>query len=125
MQARMTTAICALAAAMAATMAGSPAATAAEVRVGTEKVGAVAVSYGPAALAGEAGARDLLTRLEAAARTACGGDPRNHSAWRTTPDLVREAFRACRRDAVARAVAEVGSSRLAALHAGGRDGRAR
>lgn len=113
-------------AALAAAMLAAPAAVGGETKANQVKVGAVQVAVSRDALASEAGARELLAQLNAAARRACGGDARRHSSWKTTPDLARRAFDDCRREAVTRAVAELGSAKLAALHAGGaRDGLAR
>lgn len=100
-------------------------AAAEEVKVGGQRIRAVAVSYERSALTGEAAAHDLLARLNDAAFKACGGDPRQHSLYRSTPDLVKAVFRKCQNDAVARAVAEVGSSELAQLHAAGMVGAGR
>lgn len=122
MTARMTTGLALTTAILAA---GLPAA-AGEAKAPGLKVGAVTVSYDHRDLASEAGARAMLARLERAAYDACGGDPRRHSAWKTAPDLTRRVYQQCREDAVARAVTELGSAKLAAVHAGGvRDGVAR
>lgn len=100
-------------------------AAAEEVKVAGQRIHSVAVSYERSALTGEAAAHDLLDRLNDAAFKACGGDPRHHSFYRSTPDLVKAVFRECQNDAVARAVAEVGSPQLARLHAAGNVGERR
>jgi UrcA family protein len=101
-------------------------ATAGEVKVTGRKVGAEVVNYDARELASEAGAREVLMRLQRAAYDACGGDPRRNSAWKTSPDLTRRVYRQCRDEALARAVAELGSAKVASLHAGGdREGAAR
>lgn len=122
MDIRMITAGAAFAAAM---LAGGPG-VAGETKANQVKVGSARVAVDHEALSTEAGARDLLARMDAAARKACGGDARRHSSWKSTPDLARRAFETCRQEAVARAVAELGSPRLAAAHAAGpREGLAR
>ena len=81
-------------------------------------MGQSSVAYDPESLATEAGSRALLAKLERAAYEACGGDPRNHAAWKNTPKLTVRAYRACQERAVAQAVTQVGSPALAAVHAG-------
>ncbi len=72
---------------------------------------AVAVSYGDLNIDTERGARILLERIQAAARGVCpAADGRNLSAWATSRHCIREA--------VARAVRQVGSPLLAALYSG-------
>jgi UrcA family protein len=115
-----------LAAAAALAMTSLPATgVAEEIRIGQDRIRSIVVSYDAATLGSEAGARDLLGRLETAAHGACGGDPRRHSSYAYTPDLTREVFRKCRDEAVARAVAEIGAPRLVALHADPRTAESR
>lgn len=75
-----------------------------------EAVPAVAVSYGDLNVASERGARILLERIRLAAGAVCPqvSDPR---------DLSHVAMRnRCVREAIARAVEQVGSPRLAAVY---------
>lgn len=75
----------------------------------SDPVPSVRVKYADLDLGARAGASVLLSRIEAAARTACGGAP-------DIRQLDRVArFEACRRSAVARAVAAVDSPLLTAL----------
>ena len=74
-----------------------------------DAVPSVTVKYGDLNVGSRAGAQVLLQRIEAAASTACGGAP-------DTRQLDRWAlFEACRRSAVARAVAAVDSPMLTAM----------
>jgi UrcA family protein len=74
----------------------------------SDGVRTVAVHYGDLNLQSDAGNAALFGRLRQAAERVCGtDDSRNLS--------VRNAVRECKRDAVARAVEQVGSVRLAAL----------
>jgi UrcA family protein len=93
-------------------------AAAGQVKVTDRKVGSVTVSYEPRELASEAGAREVLRRLERAAYDACGGDPRRNPSWRTSADLTRRAYTQCREAAVARAVADLRSPKVKAVYAG-------
>jgi UrcA family protein len=76
----------------------------------------VTVKYADLNIGSRADAQVLLKRIEAAANTACGGAPdiRRLDQW--------TSFRACRRSAVARAVAAVESPMLTALAHGGAPG---
>jgi UrcA family protein len=69
----------------------------------------VSVKYRDLNIGSPAGARVLLKRIEAAATTACGGAPdiRELDRW--------ASVEACRRSAVARAVAAVDSPMLTAM----------
>ena len=79
----------------------------------SDTVPSVAVKYGDLDLGSPAGARVLFRRIEAAAKTACGGAP----DIRQLDQLAR--FEACRRSAVARAVVAVDSPMLTAMaHSG-------
>jgi UrcA family protein len=83
--------------------------SAAPVRAQTsDTVPSVTVRYGDLDIGSPAGARVLLTRIQAAADTACGRAPdiRRLDRW--------AYFEACRRSAVTRAVAQVGSPMLTA-----------
>jgi UrcA family protein len=75
----------------------------------SDTVPSVAVKYGDLDAGSPAGAQVLLKRIGAAANTACGGAPdiRDLDRW--------AAFEACRRSAVARAVAAVDSPMLTAI----------
>lgn len=71
---------------------------------------AVPVYYSPAALKTDAGARAVYAQLDRAARQACG-QPSGLALQQ------RRANQECREQAVARAVEQIGSSMLAAVHA--------
>jgi UrcA family protein len=68
------------------------------------------VEYSPASLASESGVRQLYGRLVMAAERVCGEPP--------VGKFVNEATRACRKQAVADAVAQVHNLRLAEISAG-------
>jgi UrcA family protein len=69
------------------------------------------VSFADLDLSGEAGARALLGRIHAAARTVCEPEP-------AAVDLTMQTqYRNCLHDAVARAVSDVGNVRVADLYA--------
>jgi UrcA family protein len=95
---------CLLAGALGVAQAGSPEATAAAT------VPTVVVSYGDLNLSTTEGNATLLQRITTAARRVCPlEDSRN---------LARAAYtNSCRADAVARAVHDINSPQLAALHA--------
>ena len=76
-------------------------------------VPSVSVKYGDLNIGSRAGAQVLLRRIEAAANTACGGEP----DIRQLKQLA--IFEACRRSAVAKAVVAVDSPMLTALARGG------
>ena len=82
----------------------------------SDAVPSVLVKYGDLDTRSPAGAQVLLRRIEAAAKTACGGEPdvRQLSRW--------AGFEACRRSAVARAVVAIGSPMLMAVAHGGATG---
>jgi UrcA family protein len=87
-----------------AATAGGPASTA------TVEVARVAVSYGDLDLDTEHGAATLQRRIAAAARQVCGApSPRELRLYQKAQE--------CTTAAIARAVEEVGSPRLAKLHA--------
>jgi UrcA family protein len=69
----------------------------------------VSVKYGDVNIGSPSGAQVLLKRIEAAANTACGGVP----DIRQLRQLA--SFEACRKSAVARAVAAVHSPMLTAM----------
>ena len=83
----------------------------AEARQDSRKfVGSVRVSYADLDLAQPADAEVLLGRIKHAAYRACGGDPRRHMSYTLIPARVEAAYKECREDAVARAMATVESS---------------
>jgi UrcA family protein len=73
------------------------------------ETGAVTVRYSPAALTSETGARNVYAQIRSAARQVCG-----QPGSRALQD--QRATRECRRQAVAKAVAAIGSPTLAAVH---------
>jgi UrcA family protein len=79
----------------------------------SDTVPSVSVKYPDLDIGSPAGARVLLERIEAAAKTVCGGAPdiRELDRW--------ASFEACRRSAVARAVVAVDSPVLTAMAHGG------
>ena|SRR5579885_573204 len=103
---RLTTALCLAAA---ATMTGAAPAVAQI----SDAVLSVSVKYRDLNLGSRAGAQVLLERIEAAAKTACGGPP----DIRQLGQLA--SFEACRRSAVARAVVAVDSPTLTEMAHGG------
>lgn len=76
------------------------------------RVGSIAVSYRDLDLRKPADAQVLLTRLEHAAKTACGGNPKWHFTYESMPKRTTAVFGECRRQAIARAVAEIGAPLL-------------
>ena len=81
-----------------------------------DPVPSVTVKYGDLDVGSRTGAQVLLQRIEAAANTACGGEP----DIRRLDQLA--TFEACRRSAVARAVAAIDSPMLTAMAHGGSPG---
>jgi UrcA family protein len=79
----------------------------------SDTVPSVSVKYGHPNIGSPAGAQVLLKRIQAAANTVCGGAP----DIRQLNQLA--SFEACRRSAVARAVAAVDSPMLTAMAHGG------
>ena len=78
-------------------------------------IGKVTVPYADLDLGTPADAFVMLTRLEGAAKRACGGDPRlNRENNFLFP--VEKRYQDCRSDAVSRAVVKVGASVLTDLH---------
>jgi UrcA family protein len=82
----------------------------------SDAVPRVLVKYGDLNIGSPAGAQALLERIEAAANTACGGAP----DIRQLNQLA--SFEACRRSAVAGAVAAIDSPMLTATAHGGSPG---
>ncbi len=76
----------------------------------------VEVSYSDIDLDTEAGARELLSRVEAAAYKACGGDPRRHRSYDLMPKLTRETFEHCRQNAIEAAVERLDAVLVTQLH---------
>jgi UrcA family protein len=75
----------------------------------SDTVPSVTVKYGDLNIGSPAGAQVLLKRIDAAANTACGGAP----DIRQLNQLA--SFEACRKSALARAVAAVDSPMLTAM----------
>jgi len=83
----------------------------AESRLDSKKfVGSVRVSCADLDIARPEDARVLMGRIKDAAYRACGGDPRRHMSYTLIPVRVEAAFKECREDAVARAMATVEST---------------
>ena len=76
----------------------------------SDEVPTVVVRYGDLNLATEAGARKLYQRLSAAAQAVCPAQDAHSLAQ-------LESNHTCRANAIARAVHEINSPQLAALHA--------
>ena len=76
----------------------------------SDEVPSVVVRYGDLNLASEAGARKLYQRLTVAAQEVCPAQDAHSLA-------LLSYNRTCRANAIARAVHEINSPRLAALHA--------
>lgn len=81
-----------------------------------ERIRNVGVSYSDLDIETEAGARELLRRLEAAAFEACGGDPERHSSYRRMPEVTRKTFETCRKEAIEAAVGRLDAPLVAKLH---------
>jgi UrcA family protein len=77
----------------------------------------VQVTYTNNSLATQTGAAALLDRIDHAAREACGGAPFLDPMYYMIPDAVTKEFATCHRNAVAKAVAAVGSPLLTHLYA--------
>jgi UrcA family protein len=77
----------------------------------------VVVRYADLNLETTDGARTLYARISAAAERACGSEP-SHQELK-----MRSIYRACYEDAMNKAVMEVGSRQLHALHASGKRSR--
>jgi UrcA family protein len=82
----------------------------------SDTVPSVTVKYSDLNIGSRAGAQVLLKRIEAAAKTACGGAP----DIRQLDQLA--SFEACRTSALARAVVAVDSPMLTAMAHGGSPG---
>lgn len=83
----------------------------------TEQVGSVRVGYADLDLQKEADARVLLGRLERAAYTACGGNPKFDRSYELMPSYTQQVYRACRETALVRAVDNIRSPTLSRLFA--------
>lgn len=81
-----------------------------------ERIRNVGVSYSDLNLETEAGARELLRRLNAAAYKACGGDPERHSSFDLMPEVTRKTFETCRAEAIDTAVGRLDAPLVARLH---------
>ena len=75
----------------------------------------VTVHYGDLDLGTSTDARVLLTRLERAAKRACG-NPASNPDYSLIFGKLERAWQVCHRDAVSKAVAEVDASLLTDLH---------
>jgi UrcA family protein len=95
-----------------ATAAFSLSASAAEEAPRGYRAYSVKVSYGDLDLTTANDARVMLDRLDRAAFAVCGGNERFYAEYKTRSGRVAKAFRDCREDALARAVATVDSQKL-------------
>jgi UrcA family protein len=82
-----------------------------------ERIGSIVVKYHDLDLRKEADAQVLLQRLERAAKTACGGNPKMNRAYEVIPRYTLEVFQECRREAIARAVTQINAPTLSHLFA--------
>jgi UrcA family protein len=82
-----------------------------------ERVGSITVTYHDLDLRKEADAEVLLGRLERAAKTACGGNPKMNRAYEVIPRYTVEVFRQCRLEAVTRAVTQINAPTLSHVFA--------
>lgn len=73
-------------------------------------VGSERVSYADLDIDRPEDAQVLMSRIKNAAYRVCGGDPRRHMSYTLIPGRVEAAFKECREDAVAQAMAAVESS---------------
>ncbi len=64
----------------------------------------VPVAFADLDLSTEGGARELLTRVQAAAAEACGGSPLFYSTYSVAPALAKHEFNTCRTNAISAAV---------------------
>ncbi|MES1156799.1 MAG: UrcA family protein [Alphaproteobacteria bacterium] len=76
-----------------------------------------AVSYSDLDLTQAADARTMLTRLDRAARFACGGDARFDENYRIAPNAVAAEFELCRADALNSAVSQLNAPTVSRLYA--------
>jgi UrcA family protein len=67
----------------------------------------VEVSYSDLDLSTDTGARALLGRIDAAAKSACGETPYFYSYYSVAPDLASKDFATCRANAMTVAVTNV------------------
>jgi len=72
-----------------------------------ELVTSVRVAYADLDLTRQLDAQLLLSRIQAAAFRACGGNPRRHPRYDVMPGRVEAVFKECREEAVARAIGEM------------------
>jgi len=82
-----------------------------------ERIAGVQVSYQDLDLHEESGARAMLERLQRAAVTACGGNPKWYLTYEIMPKRTVDVFQSCRRNAIARAVAHIDAPLLSHLFA--------
>lgn len=94
-----------------------PAAWSKEPGRNTQLVGEVHVELRDLDLAKTADARALLDRLKQAAYRACGGDPKFHASYRTRPQQTVSVYEECRKNAVKRAIDQIGAPLLAQAYA--------
>ena len=77
----------------------------------------VAVRYGDLNLSRELGARTMLTRIEHAATTACGDSPYFRDPQSPAFFYLMNDYKRCRAEAVAKAVAQLGSPLVTQIYA--------
>jgi UrcA family protein len=77
----------------------------------------VKVTYQPAELSTEAGARALLAKLDIAAKEACGASPYFYSSYPQTPGLAQKEFKDCHAEAMNRAVGTLNAPMVLKLYA--------
>lgn len=77
-----------------------------------DRVASVEVPYQDLDLRKDADAKAMLARLQRAAVTACGGNPSWHPAFEVMPRRTVAVFQECRRNAIARAVAQIDAPAL-------------
>jgi UrcA family protein len=90
----------------------APGAHSDESAVKRKVIARVHVAYDDLNIQREADARVMLERLKRAAYRACGGNPRLYLTYEVMPHYTIEAFRECREDAIAAAVAGINSPTL-------------
>ncbi len=77
----------------------------------------VPLTYNPATLSTEAGARALLARIRVAARSACGNSPLFYGTYSVSPRLARKDFAVCQANAIHTAVMRLNAPLLTRVYA--------
>lgn len=79
--------------------------------------GRAVAAYGDLDLRNASDAREMLSRIDRAAKVACGGMPERNSLYRSAPEFMSRAYAACRQRAVAKAVADLSAPQVSHAYA--------